>query len=85
MFADRMVLRAVSQKNGIPIHDRESTIATFFPEMPRYRRNESILAKPAVSSSGDVVLTNRELMNIKKRIRKANIAPVLRPSCVIFK
>jgi hypothetical protein len=85
IFAVRIVLRTVSQKNGIPIHDRESVIATFFPEMPRYRRNESILAKPAVSSSGDVVLTNKELMNIKKRIRKANVAPVVRPSCVILR
>jgi hypothetical protein len=79
-FAEWIVLLAISQKNGIAIQERESMVAILFSEIPKFRKGDNILAKPRVISSGDVVLTNKELDNIKKRIRVAKRAPVLSPS-----
>jgi hypothetical protein len=84
-FDARIALRAVSQKKGTAAQDRESIVAILFSGIPKYLRGDNILAKPRVNSSGDVVFTNKELASIKKRIRKANRAPVLSPSWVILK
>ena len=53
--------------------------------MPKKRNGDKTFVNPRVKSSGDVVLINKELAIIRKMIRKAKTAPVLKPSEVILK